>query len=94
MKISDLVIQDLKDYARVYHDEDDQLFESILIACQSFVKNYTGLPQESIDLKEDLTIALMVLANEMYDNRTMTVQNDKVNFVVKSILDMHSINLL
>lgn len=94
MKISDLTIKDLKEYAHVYHDEDDQLFENILKACKSFIKNYTGLLQESIDLKEDLTIALMVLANEMYDNRTMTVQNDKVNFVVKSILDMHSINLL
>jgi hypothetical protein len=94
MIISEVEIHDLKDYAHVYHDEDDQLFFSILPACKAFIKGYTGLSTEQMDGKEDLTIALMVLSNEMYDNRTFTVQSDKVNSVIKSILDMHSINLL
>lgn len=94
MKISEVNIGDLKEYAHVYHDEDDQLFASILPACKSYIKGYTGLSDEQLDTKEDLTIALMVLSNEMYDNRTFSVQSDKVNTVIKSILDMHSINLL
>jgi uncharacterized phage protein (predicted DNA packaging) len=94
MIISEVGIQDLKDYANVYHNEDDQLFSSILPACKSYIKGYTGLDETKIDEHEDITIALMVLANELYDNRSFTVENNKVNMVVKSILDMHSVNLL
>jgi uncharacterized phage protein (predicted DNA packaging) len=94
MKISQVTIQELKEYAHVYHDEDNKLFTSILPACKSYIKGYTGLTTDKMDEKEELTIALFVLSNELYDNRTFTVENDKVNIVIKSILDMHSVNLL
>lgn len=94
MKISEVTIEELKDYAHVYHGEDDKLFTSILAGCKTYIRGYTGLADGQLDSKEDLTIALFVLSNEMYDNRTFTVENNKVNTVVKSILDMHSINLL
>jgi hypothetical protein len=105
MKISEVTIKELKDYAHVYHNEDDNLFGAILIACKSYISSYTGLPlvddpatpdvvEKNCDAHEDLTIALFVLSNELYDNRTFTVENDKVNTVIKSILDMHSVNLL
>lgn len=103
MKVSEVNIGDLKNYAHVYHDEDDNLFEAILVASKAFVSTYTGLAlvddpvngvTDSIDDHEDLPIALMVLSNEMYDNRSITVDNDKLNFVVKAILDSHSVNLL
>lgn len=94
MKISNVTIENLKNYAHVYHSEDDTLFEAILIACKSFIKNYTGLNAEQMDLHEDLSIALLVLANEMYDNRVYIVEASKVNAVIQSILDSHSTNLL
>lgn len=94
MKISEVTIDVLKKYAHVYHSEDDSLFESILVACKNYIQKYTGLSKEQMDENEDLTMALFVLANELYDNRTYTVDDDKANVVVKSILDMHSINLL
>lgn len=94
MKISIVTIEDLKEYARIDHSDDDNLFRSILVACKSYIKTYTGLTLEQMDDKEDLTMALFILSNEMYDNRAYTIQNDKVNVVVKSILDMHSMNLL
>lgn len=94
MKISKVTIQELKEYAHVYHDEDDTLFTSILPACKSYIRNYTGLTDDQMDTKEDMTMALFVLSNELYDNRTFTVQDNKVNTVIKSILDMHSVNLL
>jgi uncharacterized phage protein (predicted DNA packaging) len=94
MKISEVTIPDLKNYAHVYHSEDDELFNLILSACKSYIEAYTGLDNIKMDEKEDLTIAMFVLSNELYDNRTFTVQSDKVNSVIKSILDMHSVNLL
>lgn len=94
MKISEVNTADLKNYARVYHNDDDALFDSILASCKAYIKSYTGLTIESMDTKEDLTMTLKVLSNELYDNRTFMVENDKVNPFIKSILDMHSINLL
>lgn len=94
MKISQVTITDLKEYANVCHSLDDNLFHNILLAVKAYIKSYTGLTIEEMDNKEDLTIALMILCNEMYDNRAYTVENDKANKVVNSILDMHSINLL
>lgn len=94
MKISEVTMQDLKEYARVDFLDDDYLFENILKACKSYIRGYTGLTLEVMDEKEDLTMVLFVLSNELYDNRSFTVQNDKVNTVIKSIMDMHSINYL
>lgn len=97
MKISEVTIQNLMEYAREYNSEDPEVirtFTSILSAVKPYIRGYTGLTEEEMDAQEDLTIALMVLANEMYDNRTFTVQDDKVNKVIKSILDMYSVNLL
>jgi hypothetical protein len=103
MKISDVTISDLKQYANVFHSEDDNLFTAILAAGKQFISVYTGLPlvdditngiTDSVDGHEDLTIALMVLSNEMYDNRAFVVDNTKLNFVIKQILDSHSVNYL
>lgn len=94
MKISQITIQDLKEYACVSHNLDDKLLSNILCASKAYIKSYTGLDDIKLDTKEDLTIALMILCNEMYDNRTYTVQDNKANQIVNSILDMHSINLL
>jgi len=97
MKISDITIQDLMTYAHEDNVDDLEVikaFTIILAACKAYIKGYTGLDDATMDTLEDLTIVLMVLANEMYDNRTFTVQDDKVNKVVKSILDLHCINLL
>lgn len=94
MKISEVTIQQLKEYCRVDSTDEDMLFTSILAATKSYIKSYTGLTDVQIDTKLDLTIALYVLAADMYDNRQYSVDNTKVNVTTKSILDMHSINLL
>lgn len=96
MKISEVTTMDLIEYARAYSEDVETIstFEIIKAAVKSYIKGYTGLTDEQMDSKEDLTIALMVIANDMYDNRSFSVQDDKVNKVIKSILDMHSINLL
>ena len=94
MKVSEVTIDDLKEYANVEHDYDDNIFNNILLAAKSYIKGYTGLNDEQIDNKEDLTIALMVLCNERYDNRVFSVENNKANTVITNILDMHSVNLL
>jgi uncharacterized phage protein (predicted DNA packaging) len=94
IKISEVTIQNIKDYLRLEDDTEDTLISTILVAIKAYIKSYTGLTIEFMDTKEDLTIVLMILANEMYENRQYTVEKDKVNKVVQSILDMHCVNLL
>ena len=94
MKISEINRKDIKDYLHVYHDEDDTLISAILTASRSFVKNYTGLTNESLDAKDDLSMAVFILSSELYDNRAYTVENNNVNPVIEAILGMHSVNLL
>lgn len=96
MKISEVTINDLMEYAHEYNDdaETGKTFSNILSAAKAYIKAYTGLTTEQLDNKEDLTMVLFVLANEMYDNRTFTVEKDKVNPLINGILHMHSVNLL
>lgn len=96
MKLSEVTVKDLISYAR--EDQEDQevinTFNTILLVSKAFIKNYTGLTVEEMDQKEDLIIVLMALSNEMYENRMFTVENEKINPVIKALLDMHSVNLL
>jgi uncharacterized phage protein (predicted DNA packaging) len=94
MKISEIGIEHLKSYAHVTHDADDDMFTAILAASKSYIKNYTGLSLETMDLHEDLSIALMVLSNELYENRVYMVEGSSINRVITTILNMHSTNLL
>lgn len=94
MKISAITKNEAKDYLHVYHDEDDNLIEAILIAAKSFVKTYTGLSTENLDKYEDLSMAVFILVAELYDNRVYIVDKNNVNPVIQTILNMYSINLL
>ena len=57
---------------------------------------YTGLSKEELDGHEDITQALFVLVMDMFDNRNLLIdyKSTNLNPAVKTILDMHSVNLL
>lgn len=67
---------------------------TMLNVAKKFIKSYTGLNDDQIDLHEDFYIVIMVLCQDMYDNRTMYIDKSNINRVVDTILGMHSINLL
>lgn len=94
MKISEITLEDVKDFIKTEDNYDDRNIQIIMSAVKSYILGETGLTVEEMDKYEDLTDAYCVLCNEMLLNREYTVQNDKVNVVVKSILDMHCRNLL
>jgi N12 class adenine-specific DNA methylase len=94
MRISKITIDDIKNYLHVYHSEDDKLIEAILVASKAFVRNYTGLQPEQLDISEDLSMAVFILSSELYDNRVYTVENTNINPAIQAILNMHSVNLL
>ena len=95
MKISELSIENVKTYCRA-EDEEDSVFEIILAACKAFIRGQTGLTDEEMDQYEDLTIAALILASDMYDNRTYQQKETKVtaNLAVKAIIDQYQMNIL
>ncbi len=94
MKVSEISLDDIKNYIRIDTNDDDIFLDAVLSGSKSFVKSYTGLDDIKIDEKEDLSLPVFVLCAEMYDNRQFTVDKANINPIIQSILDMHSINLL
>ena len=92
MKISEITPEYVAEYLRADYEAEARLFDDILKASRAYIKSYTGA--EDLDQYEDLSIAALILCGEMYDNRQLTVQQDKENPAVKQILAMHSYNLL
>jgi len=93
MKYSEITIAEINDYLHV--DNEDNLINILLTASKSFVKGYTGLSIEQLDTYEDMAIVILCLCAEMYDTRQYILsKKDVINPVIKTILDMYSINLL
>lgn len=98
MKVSEITFSDICRQIReeeAYLTEESRKHLSILQkAAVDYVKGYTGLDEAAIDTHEDITIAVLVLISDMYDNRQMTVDKNNVNRVVDTILGMYCVNLL
>lgn len=93
-KISDITVEDLADYLRIYevNDDDKNTLNNLLSIAKEYIKSYTG--QSELDNFQDFVIVALVLVQDMYDNRTMYVDSTNLNTVVETILGMHSVNLL
>ena len=97
MKISEIDVPFVKEYLRQDDDEDDKLIGAILEGAKDYIVKYTGQSLEQLEDSEDLTIAVLVLVAEFYDNRTISVNdriNLKVNSMLESLMGRYSINLL
>lgn len=95
-KVSQITAQDCADYMRkdeLTPDDINDLNNLILVA-KTFIQNYTGHTEEELDNYQDFIIVVLVLVQDMWDNRTLYVDTTNLNFVVDSILGMHSVNLL
>jgi len=94
MKYSEITLADVKEYIRIDDDSEDRIITIMFMASKSFVKGYTGLSLDQLDQYEDITMVILCLCAEMYDNRQFTVDKSNVNPAMKIILDLYSINLL
>lgn len=95
-KVSDITAQDIADYIRLDEltaDETNTL-NNLLNVSISYIQSYTGLTSEQIDTRPDFVIVVLILCQDMWDNRTLYVDNANLNKVVDTILGMHSVNLL
>lgn len=99
MKVSEIQLADICEhiheiYGELTANEQRQLENIMLPAAVAFCAGQTGLSKEELDQHEDITIAVLEVIADMWDDRSMIVTNDKINPVVDRILFMHSNNLL
>jgi Mn-dependent DtxR family transcriptional regulator len=102
-KVSEITIQNIANYIRLTEigDEEKTELQTYLNVAKSYISNYTGIPIESkeegaetLDSHSDFIIVVYALCQDMYDNRTMYVDNTNINKMVQTILDMHTRNNL
>lgn len=95
-KVSKVTSADLAEFLRVGEvtPSEEGFLKTIIGAATAYMCKYTGLTAAQLDESKDFVFALLVLAEDMYDNRALYVDSAHVNQAVQSILDMHSINLL
>ena len=95
-KVSEVTSTDLAEYLRVAEvtPPEDGFLKTIIGAATAYMCKYTGLTSKQLDESKDFVFALLVLCQDMYDNRALYVDSAHVNLAVQSILDMHSVNLL
>lgn len=94
MKISEITNAEIAEYLRLDEGAKPSNVEAMRRAAVEYMKSYTGMSEAEIDSHEEFYPVFMVLVQDMYDNRSMYVNNANVNKVVDSILGMHRTNLL
>ncbi len=95
MRLSEVSVKDLARQA--VEDEDAQdysLLPAYLDAAKNAVLSYTGLTQEEADEKPELAVAALVIGADLVKNKEASVDDDKVNQVLGTFMDMHRKNLL
>lgn len=98
-KVSDITYTDVGDYLRLTDDllEDENniaFITSTISIAKAFISNYTGIAEEDLDNYGDFPIVVFALCQDMYDNRSLYVDNTNLNKMVETILGMHQTNLL
>lgn len=97
MKLSEIDVPFVKEYLRQDGDEDDKLIGAILEGAKDYIVKYTGQSLDQLEESEDLTIAVLVLCAEFYDNRTISVNeriNLRINNMIESLIGRYSVNLV
>lgn len=95
-KVSDITVDCVADYLRLDEvtDSEKNTLAMLISIATSFIKSYTGLDDDGVDKYTEFVIVVLILCQDMWDNRTMYVDSKDLNNTVQSILAMHSINLL
>lgn len=96
LKVSDVTSADLAAFLRVGEvtQYEDGYLSTLIGAATAYMCKYTGLTAAQLDESQDFVPVLLVLCQDMYDNRALYVDSANVNRMVQSTLDMHSVNLL
>ena len=95
-KVSDITAESVADYLRLDEVTDSEIntLAMLISIATSYIKSYTGIDDAGVDKYPEFVIVVLILCQDMWDNRTMYVDSKDLNNTVQSILAMHSVNLL
>ena len=95
-KVSDITAESIAEYLRLDEVTDSEIntLAMLISIATSYIKSYTGLDDAGVDKYPEFVIVVLILCQDMWDNRTMYVDSKDLNNTVQSILAMHSVNLL
>lgn len=95
-KVSDITAESVAKYLRLDEVTDSEIntLAMLISIATSYIKSYTGLDDAGVDKYPEFVIVVLILCQDMWDNRTMYVDSKDLNNTVQSILAMHSVNLL
>ena len=95
-RVSEITPNDLADYLRLVDADQNDLntLTTMLNIAKVYVGEYTGHTIAELNDYKDIIIVILVLVQDMWDNRTLYVDGNNPNKVVESILGLHSVNLL
>ena len=101
MKFSEVTMQAVADFLRLPEGSYSSAeLDAIMSAAKQYVIGYTGIPFQDpaggkvLDDYEDLTLAYLVLCQDLYDQRTAQTDTAAVNRTLDAILGMHARNLI
>ena len=98
MKVSELTRQTVAEYCRIILEDQTEtelaVLDAMTKAAKQYCVGYTGLTESELDAHEDITIAVLCLISDMYDNRQRYVDKANVNRTTETILGMHCVNLV
>ena len=98
MKISELSAEYIADYLRLDEPGDIEIreIEAMRAAAIQYAQGYTGLTDEEMDQFEDITIAILILISDYFENRSpfLDYKYKEENPAVRNILGMHCNNFL
>lgn len=96
MKLNEINDMSLCDYLKIDEPGPYEIQHANMAfdAAKAYVKNQTGISDETLNGADDLAIAVLVLTEDMYDNRRYYVDNTNMNKVIENIIYQYSENLL
>lgn len=95
-KVSEITYTDIADYIRLDDPNESEIntLNTLINISKNFISNYTGRTAQELDNYQDVVIVVLILCQDMWDNRTLYVDKSNLNKVVETILNMHCNNLL
>lgn len=87
-----ITLKEVKEYARIDIDEDDQLLETLIVSAEEYLKNATGKEYPETDESSRINyklekIYLQLLIVHWYEKRTPVGEvGDDFSFMTKSLM--------
>ncbi len=95
-KVSEITYSDVAEYLHLSEltDDDINTLNNLIDIAKTFICQYTERTVTELDNYQDFVIVVLILCQDMWDNRAFYVDTTNLNKVVETILGMHAVNLL